>query len=65
MLSIWLRPKFLPFGKKLKGELTKIKALKVLMEDNPEDCFSYNDITSNSKTLVPLQGGSVVSVSNS
>ena len=33
------------------------------MEDDPED-FSYNDITLNSQTLVPLQGGSVVNVSN-
>ena len=47
------------------GSHHKIKALKVLMEDDPEDFFSYNDIALNSKTLVPLQGGSVLSVSNS
>ena len=43
----------------------QIKALKVLMEDDPEDFFSYNDIALNSKTLVPLQGGSLVSMSHS
>ena len=42
-----------------------IKALKVLREDDPEDFFTYNDISLNSKTLVPHQGGSVVSVSYS
>ena len=43
----------------------QIKALKVLMEDDPEDFFPYNDTALNSKTLVPHQGGSVVGVSNS
>ena len=45
--------------------LRRIKALKVLIEDDPEDFFPIFDITLNSKTLVPLQGGSVVGVSNS
>ena len=33
----------------------KIEALKVLMEDDLEDFFSYNDIALNSKTLVPIR----------
>ena len=45
--------------------LAKLKPIKVLMEDGPEDFFPYNDTASNSKTLVPHQGGSVVSASNS
>ena len=33
------------------------------MEDDPEDFFTYDDITLNFRTLVFHQGGSVVSVS--
>ena len=45
---------------------TEIKALKILMEDDPEDFFPpYNDTVLNYKTLVPHQGGSKVSVSDS
>ena len=39
---------------------SKIKALKVL-----KTFFPYNDTTLNSKTLVPHQDGSVVTMSNS
>ena len=35
------------------------------MKDDPEDFFPYNDTALNSKTLVPHQDGSVVSMSNS
>ena len=42
-----------------------IKALKVEMEDDPEDFFPYSDTALNSKTLVPSQDGSMVSVSDS
>ena len=47
------------------SEITRlIKALKLLMEDYPEDFFPYNETAFNSKTLVPHQGGSVVCESN-
>ena len=42
-----------------------IKALKVLMEGNLEDFFPYNDTALHPKTLLPHQGDSVVSVSDS
>ena len=47
-----------------KKDKIKIKALKVLMEDDFEDIFFPYDTALNSKSLVPHQGGSVVSKSN-